>query len=331
LQGLKDKADAENAARDAEYKEVSGKLLALKAQSPSAGSNESARESELASLKTLMAELEVKTKDGEHLRQQLAEESLASSEKSRVTEEQISILEREDASRSKELREKIENFDKVKNENGQKVPAVEGMKKASEEAGLKVLSEKAAIKKIEEDIQQVSQEKTKAEKELVEKMDDLKVRISVLVAQSEKESELLPKDTAEGAENIKARLKRAEEDLVAIRREAEQALLVNKSLKAKYDKGMLEKHFNLAVVYEMNGLYKDSEQEYLECLKIDPNDADVHYNLAILYDDRLNDNKKAQEHYYKFLSYRPIGEPGQRVRDWITRAELEERLGGTVR
>ena len=81
----------------------------------------------------------------------------------------------------------------------------------------------------------------------------------------------------------------------------------------------------------MNGLYKDSEKEYLECLKIDPEDADVHYNLAILYDDRLNDNKKAQKHYYKYLSFRPIGESGERVRDWILRTELERRFGSTVR
>ena len=82
---------------------------------------------------------------------------------------------------------------------------------------------------------------------------------------------------------------------------------------------------------QTKALYKEAEKEYLECLKISPGDADVHYNLAILYDDRLNDNKKAQHHYYKFLAFRPIGESGERVRDWIMRSELEKRLGSTVR
>ncbi|MBI5150033.1 MAG: hypothetical protein HZA28_04595, partial [Candidatus Omnitrophica bacterium] len=49
---------------------------------------------------------------------------------------------------------------------------------------------------------------------------------------------------------------------------------------APADKQKLDMHFNLAVAYDKTGMYEAEEGEYLECLKIDPNDANVHYNLG---------------------------------------------------
>ncbi len=333
LESSKARIEAENAARDTEYKDISRRLVALKGKSSAGEKNEAVGGDEPARLKKLMGELELKAQDGERLRQQLAEEILPFAEKTRAVEEEISALEREEVLRTKELREKIGDFDKARNGDKQKDQAIEGAKKIAQEAGLKVLSAKAALQKIEEDLLKVSGEKLQAEKDLVEKTEELKVRVSVLVAQNESDQELLPtpKDVDPSGKDMKKRLKRAEKEVFEFRRKTEQALRVNKDLKAKFDKEMLEKNFNLAVTYEMNGFYKDAEKEYLECLKINPEDADVHYNLAILYDDRLNDNKKAQKHYYKFLAFRPIGESGERVRDWIMRSELEKRLGSTVR
>jgi len=92
-------------------------------------------------------------------------------------------------------------------------------------------------------------------------------------------------------------------------------------------KTKLDMHYNLALVYDKRGMYKEEEREYHKCLKINPRDANVHYNLAILYDDKLNKNKKAITHYEKFLELRPIGEEAQNVKTWILRAEQEDRLG----
>lgn len=331
LQSSKNKTEAANAARDTEYKDISKRLLALKAESSAGGKNKAEAEDESARLKKLMSELEIKTHEGELLRQRLSDEILASAEKSRSVEEEISALEREDASRAKELRVKIGDFDKTPNGDQEKVPASKGLKKIAEEANLKWLNAKAALKEIDEALVKVSGEKLQAEKDLVEKTGELKVRISALVVQSARDQELLLQGVNAGEKDIKKRLKRAEKDVVELRRKMERSLWDHKELKTKFNKEMLDKHFNLAVLYEMNGLYKDAEREYLECLKIEPKDADVHYNLAILYDDRLNNNKKAQQHYYKFLACRPIGEPGEDVRDWIMRSELEKRLGSTVR
>ena len=102
-------------------------------------------------------------------------------------------------------------------------------------------------------------------------------------------------------------------------------------IKKKLDKERLDMHYNLAVVYDKTGMYKDAEREYVKCLTIDPNDADVHYNLGILYDDKLNLNHKAHVHYQRFLELRPMGDNATLVRVWLTGIELEKRLGKEAR
>ncbi|MBI5415831.1 MAG: tetratricopeptide repeat protein [Candidatus Omnitrophica bacterium] len=92
------------------------------------------------------------------------------------------------------------------------------------------------------------------------------------------------------------------------------------------DKQKLDMHFNLAVAYDKTGLYGAEEREYLECLKLDPDDANVHYNLGILYDDKLNDGVKALKHYRRYLELRPSGEDVEQVKEWILTAEQKQRL-----
>ena len=64
---------------------------------------------------------------------------------------------------------------------------------------------------------------------------------------------------------------------------------------------------------------------------MNPDDSGVHYNLGILYDDKLNNEPRAIKHYKKFLELVPMGEDSARVRQWILKAEEEKRLGGEMR
>jgi tetratricopeptide (TPR) repeat protein len=93
-------------------------------------------------------------------------------------------------------------------------------------------------------------------------------------------------------------------------------------------KQSLDMHYNLALAYHKTGMYKEEEREYVKCLEINPNDAIVHYNLAILYDDKFNDNAKAVKHYKKYLELEPAGEDVEKVKQWMLYAEGELRLGG---
>lgn len=60
---------------------------------------------------------------------------------------------------------------------------------------------------------------------------------------------------------------------------------------------------NLGVAYEKNGRLKESEQTYLKALSINPNLAQAHFNLAVLYWDR--DRARARTELYETLRIDP--------------------------
>ena len=76
--------------------------------------------------------------------------------------------------------------------------------------------------------------------------------------------------------------------------------------------------FNMAVVYAKEGRSKDAEREYLHALRMDPEDTDVHYNLGILYEESLNDPKRASMHYRIYLRFKPSGAESAMVSNWAS-------------
>lgn len=136
------------------------------------------------------------------------------------------------------------------------------------------------------------------------------------ILQKEHES-LIGKLTAEKS-TLEARLAKYDAPAAAYARK--------KNVLSPGSKQRLDMHFNLAVAYDQTKMYKAEEREYLECLRIDPNDANVHYNMGILYDDKLKDDAKAIKHYKKYLQLRSVGEDSEQVREWIMHAEQQERL-----
>ncbi|MFA5148784.1 MAG: tetratricopeptide repeat protein [Candidatus Omnitrophota bacterium] len=132
-------------------------------------------------------------------------------------------------------------------------------------------------------------------------------------------------------DKLESDLKNAQKNADDAKKEKQAAAAQAKKMKIKTDKERLDMHFNLAVVYEKNGMYADAEREYYKCLQIDPNDAEVHYNLGILYDDRMNKTSAALVHYRRYLELRPKGESSEEVRQWIFNAEQEARLGVEAR
>ncbi|MDP6526511.1 MAG: tetratricopeptide repeat protein [Kiritimatiellia bacterium] len=65
------------------------------------------------------------------------------------------------------------------------------------------------------------------------------------------------------------------------------------------------------------GEFKLAEREYLKALELDPADADVHYNLAVLYDDELNNKSKAISHYTAYVELRPAANDINEVKFWL--------------
>ena len=80
---------------------------------------------------------------------------------------------------------------------------------------------------------------------------------------------------------------------------------------------MRDMHYNMAQQFVEQERFRDAEKEYLRALRIDASDADVHYNIAVLYDDELEDRRRAAMHYRKYLKLRPDAEDAAQVSEWI--------------
>jgi nucleoid-associated protein YgaU len=61
---------------------------------------------------------------------------------------------------------------------------------------------------------------------------------------------------------------------------------------------------------------------YEAALDDSPRGAEVHYKLALLYDDKLNDPVSALHHFKRYLALNPNGEHAKDVKDSIKRDEI---------
>ncbi|MDA0323664.1 MAG: tetratricopeptide repeat protein [Verrucomicrobia bacterium] len=88
---------------------------------------------------------------------------------------------------------------------------------------------------------------------------------------------------------------------------------------------MLNVHYNAGVLYTERGQFDAARLSYLRALAINPADSDVHYNLAILYEDHYKDSDKAYVHYKNYLQFNPQGDDADMVKSWLTEIELKIR------
>ena len=76
-----------------------------------------------------------------------------------------------------------------------------------------------------------------------------------------------------------------------------------KKMQAQYkqqSEDLVKYHYNRALSYDRAQKYKEAVEEYKKVLEIAPLDADTHYNLAVIYDEELEEYQKAVQHYRKY-------------------------------
>lgn len=61
---------------------------------------------------------------------------------------------------------------------------------------------------------------------------------------------------------------------------------------------------------------------YESALEDRPSDADVHYKLALIYDDKMNDPLDALHHFKRYLAIAPAGAHASDVKNFIKRDEV---------
>jgi len=81
-----------------------------------------------------------------------------------------------------------------------------------------------------------------------------------------------------------------------------------------------KQHYNQGFQYDYEGEYKQAIKEYQKALELMPNDPDLHYNMAIVYDDYINDKKNAIFHYRKYLELDPRSTDRVKVEGWLSKA-----------
>jgi len=75
--------------------------------------------------------------------------------------------------------------------------------------------------------------------------------------------------------------------------------------------------YNLGSVYKAARQYDRAQAQFLKALDMKVDDADLHYNLGILYDDNLGNDKKARQHYERFLELAPNDPDAPNVIKWL--------------
>jgi tetratricopeptide (TPR) repeat protein len=121
---------------------------------------------------------------------------------------------------------------------------------------------------------------------------------------------------------LKQELEKREDRLTKAEKMTAVLATARKEVWAAHSRDSRDLHYNMAQVYSREGRFKDAEKEYLEALKLDPTDADVHYNLGVLYDDELKNKRQAAVHYRRYLKLRPDAPDVDTVRNWLMRLEL---------
>jgi tetratricopeptide (TPR) repeat protein len=80
-------------------------------------------------------------------------------------------------------------------------------------------------------------------------------------------------------------------------------------------------YYNLAVAYTKAKLYDEALEAYEASLKLNPDNAEAHYNLGLLCADVKDNPPKAIEHYNRYLELMPNADDRQEVQALIKNLE----------
>ena len=75
----------------------------------------------------------------------------------------------------------------------------------------------------------------------------------------------------------------------------------------------------LGMLYRRQGRLDEAQFIYGEALRLDPDNANVHWNLAILYDRYLPNPREALQHYQRYQQL--TGSDNPQLQAWITRLQ----------
>lgn len=138
----------------------------------------------------------------------------------------------------------------------------------------------------------------KAPEEATQELESLKKAFDYSI----EENERLKQELKDLEEESKGNLKLSK--LRQVKKEVQKANYNIRKLSSEKEKLMAETgkmHYNLAIMLFDSGDYEKAAYEYERALEFLPNDTDIYYNLAVIYDYYLDDGTKAIEYYKYYL------------------------------
>lgn len=86
-------------------------------------------------------------------------------------------------------------------------------------------------------------------------------------------------------------------------------------------------HYNLGVLFMRQGQYKEAAGEFEYTVSLNPIDAFAHFNLAVLYDNYLDDPDRAVRHYEHYIRLLPDAGDAKKVEYRLFQIRLNEEAG----
>ena len=191
---------------------------------------------------------------------------------------------------------------------------------------------------MQDELKRIQAEKAKMQKEN-DKLHADAVSYLALNSQLQDEKDSLQKRFSEAQRSIENK----ESDLQKTKKkmeELEKSVDLEKSKvqgKSSEEKAVLEKkiafledslakerglyHYNLGVAYAQAKLYDEAVEAYEKSISYNPDNAEAHYNLAVLYENMKDDPDGAAIQYRIYLELRPDAEDREHVEAIIDKLE----------
>lgn len=224
-------------------------------------------------------------------------------------------------------------FKSIQQENErlkQKLVELEATRQQAQKERDKALADVERLQRRQKSDQDVIEEQQAVQAALKETIERLAEQIPAFQQQvaglesalAEKDEEL--EERKQAVAGLIAELKERDRRLEKAERTARVMEKAREKVQEMGESELRDMHYNMASVYAREGRYAAAEDAYLKALRIDPSDADVHYNLGILYDDHLDNKRRAMIHYRRYLQLNPGGTDVDKVRQWLMAIELAQ-------
>ncbi|MEI8344901.1 MAG: tetratricopeptide repeat protein [Candidatus Omnitrophota bacterium] len=145
---------------------------------------------------------------------------------------------------------------------------------------------------------------------------DLEGQLKQVDQQSAQQQEDLKKQISDVNERLKAQ-KATEQALYISTQKKSHSAMVRETAKM---------HFNAGNFYYQNRDYPNAVNEYKKALFYTPDDAQAHYNLAVVSDQVLGDWATALEHYKRYVQLSPDAKDVVRIKEKIMDLEINLQI-----